>query len=105
MTGTAKRLLTTFTTAALALSLTACGATSGTVLAKEYDDADRRTRICHTTINGRTTAHTCIKRERERWRLELNDGEATGWRNVSREAYEACRVGDYYDAEQKACRA
>lgn len=97
---TTKRVLTILTTTALVLSLTACGPSSGTVLDREYDDADTYTGRC-----GARQDRSCLKYDREHWRLELTDGEATGWRNVGREAYEACRVGDYYDAEQKTCRA
>lgn len=103
MNRTTKRVATILTTAALALSLTACGPSSGTVLDKDHDPARTRTGTCTTLVNGKAKTYSCLKRDRERWSVELSDGEHTGWRSVGRAAYEACRVGDHYDAKQKTC--
>lgn len=107
MKRTGKNVLAIATTTALVLVLAACGPTAGVVADKAHEPAQMRTRTgtCMTVINGKTQPHACLKRERqqERWRVELRDGEHTGWRSVSRNVYDACDVGDYFDSERKTC--
>jgi hypothetical protein len=103
MRRTTSRPLTIVMTICLALTLTACSPTAGTVLSKEYDDADSWRETCSRTVNGKATGYPCTKRDGEHWRLQLDDGDESGWRDVARATYEACRVGDYYD--ENGCRA
>lgn len=130
-----KRALRALTAASVAVSLAACGTfgpTSGTVIERDYDDADRYRSTCSethyrwenrpvtrtTTVNGKTSTRTtyrqkyvpyqvsfpCTKHDPEHYRLRLKDGDAEGWRDVSRAEYAGCRVGHHYDGEAGICR-
>lgn len=112
--------------AALLLPLAACAPESGDIIKKDYDaertwtelepDYDTKTYSCKktktTTVNGKSKTEeytaTCTKRvqdgydevehyEPERYRLQIRDGDDTGWVEVDEATYEDASVGDYYE--------
>lgn len=120
-----KRVLTTAVSVCVALALAACGGlSSGTVIERDYDDADYYQGTCYDTqyrwenrpvtrtryVNGKSQTYTtterrrvshqvprpCTKYDPERYMLRLRDGENEGWVTVSRTVYLACEKNLYY---------
>lgn len=94
--------------------LVACGddgPTAGTVVDREYDDADDVfvpgvyvPGSC-TSTGKVTTCRPAVfvppywRHEDERWRLRLDDGEHVGWRTVDRATFDRCRDGEWCDVD------
>jgi ABC-type uncharacterized transport system auxiliary subunit len=109
---------TVFATVALALTLSACGTTpsepaitSGRVVDKvEHDDVDTKQKVCTkektttTKVNGKTrTKKTCIATKTveveispEWFELKLENGNKSGWVEVSEGEFEDYDEGDQY---------
>lgn len=115
-----------------ALALAGCATiTSGTVVEKDYDDADTYMGTCYRTeyhtvtkpvtrttyVNGKSSTTTtmqtvseprqvsypCQKFDPEHYRLRLKAGDEQGWVNVNPAAYKACAVDSYYEDETGRC--
>lgn len=114
-----------------ALTLSACGISSGTVTQREYDDADTWIETCYRTetrtvtkpvtrttyVNGKSTTTTttetvtesyqvpysCPMYDPEHYRLHLVSGDDKGTVSVPASVYDACSKGDYYDDKEGRC--
>lgn len=102
MTKTLRGLVALTITGAASAALVACSAIgAGTITAKVHEPANTYvTTSC--VIVGKVpvcTPHTII--DDEDWRLDLREGDETGYVYVDAETFDAVEVGDYYEEAPK----
>lgn len=87
--------------AAIALLLVGCSAPeSGRVVGKNFDPA-HSTPSTTTNCVGTGTERRCYSSVSQQyhgnsWRLKLDNGQDSGWREVTPEEYDRYQVGDQY---------
>lgn len=79
-----------------AVLLTSCtsGPTSGRIVDTDFDRGRCTTKVVTTKTGNTTTATPKTNCTKDRYRLKLDDGRNTGWRNVSPGEYDRARIGD-----------